>query len=109
LEVFESWDGIGVGEWGVAGFVEMESWCAALVRAKFTGEEKKDARTKSIEGTIRKTGNYHWEKLFAKWDTRTREAGVRLSIKTSTSARTIHTLQHLKAAFARHVLYATRM
>lgn len=71
LEVFESWDGIGVGEWGVAGFVEMESWCAALVRAKFTGEEEKDAGTKSIEGTIRKIGNYNWEKFFAKWDTRT--------------------------------------
>ena len=53
MEVFESWDGIGIDEWCVAGFVEMESGCAALVCAESSGKEEKDARNKSIKGTIR--------------------------------------------------------
>ena len=52
MEVFESGNGIGIDEWGFTGFVEMESWCTALVCGEITGTEEKDAGNESIEGTV---------------------------------------------------------
>ena len=43
MEVFESGDGIGNDEWDFTGFVEMESWCTALVFREIARAEKKDA------------------------------------------------------------------
>jgi hypothetical protein len=53
LEVFKSGDGIGIDEWDITGFVEMESRCAALVCSGIAGTKEKDAGNKSIEKTMR--------------------------------------------------------
>jgi hypothetical protein len=53
LAVFESGNGIGIDEWGFTGFVEMESWCTALVRGEITRTEEEDVGNESIEGTMR--------------------------------------------------------